>query len=180
MRPTQNEDSPPYRPIFGHLRLHITAHSHRDVVRRIRNELERCGCNPLLFFLKCLEADDARLPELIRDEIKARTLFALCNTRASRRSKWVKQEIELVKQVTKRPRRTVVVMNLERDLQTELHKLDRLSKRAARHRLSLSRAARPENRGADSARVAEPRLFCLVRLSGQAGTGLVLRSPFRH
>ena len=39
-------------------------------------------------------------------------------------------EIELVKQVTKRPRQTVVVMNLERDLQTELPKLDRLSKRA--------------------------------------------------
>ena len=48
---------------------------------------------PLLFFLKCLEADDARLPELIRDEIQAGTFFTLCNTRASRRSKWVKQEI---------------------------------------------------------------------------------------
>lgn len=35
-----------------------------------------------------------------------------------------------MKQVTKRPRQTVVVMNLERDLPTELHKLDRLSKRA--------------------------------------------------
>ena len=65
------------------------SHSHRDLekVRRIRNELERRGHNPLLFFLKCLEADDARLPELIRDEIKARTFFVLCNTRASRRSK---------------------------------------------------------------------------------------------
>ena len=37
-------------------------------------------------------------------------------------------EIELVKQVTNRPRQTVVVMNVERDLQTELQKLDRLSK----------------------------------------------------
>ncbi len=101
-----------------------------EKVREIRNELERRGHNPLLFFLKCLETDDARLPELIRDEIKARTFFVLCNTRASRRSKWVKQEIELVRQVTKRPRKTVVVMNLERDLQKELHKLDRLSKRA--------------------------------------------------
>jgi len=65
-----------------------------EKVRRIRNELERRGHNPLLFFLKCLEADDARLPELIRDGIKARTFLVLCNTRASRRSKWVKQEIE--------------------------------------------------------------------------------------
>ena len=60
---------------------------------QIHNELERRGHHPLLFFLKCLEADDARLPELIRDEIQAGTFFALCNTRASRRSKWVKQEI---------------------------------------------------------------------------------------
>jgi hypothetical protein len=110
----------------------FVSHSHRDLekVRQIRNELERLGHNPLLFFLKCLEADDARLPELIRDEIKSRTFFVLCNTRASQRSKWVKQEIELVKQVTQRPRKTVVVMNLERDLKAELHKLARLSKRA--------------------------------------------------
>jgi len=109
----------------------FVSHSHRDLekVRRIRNELERRGHNPFLFLLVCLEADDARLPDIIRDEIKARTFFILCNTRASRRSKWVKQEIELVKPVTEQPRKTVVVMNLEKDLQTELHKLDRLSRR---------------------------------------------------
>ena len=35
-------------------------HSHRDLekVRRIRNELERRGHQPLLFFLKCLESED--------------------------------------------------------------------------------------------------------------------------
>lgn len=76
----------------------FVSHSHRDLekVRPIRNEPERRGHNPLLFFLKCLEADDARRPELIRDEIKATTYFVLCNTRASRPSKWVKQEMELV------------------------------------------------------------------------------------
>ncbi len=101
----------------------FSSDSHRGLqkVRRIRNELERRGHNPLLFFLKCLEADDARLPELIRDEIKARTFFVLGNTRASRRSKWVRQEIELVQQVTKRPRQTVVEMRLARDLHTEPH-----------------------------------------------------------
>ena len=51
----------------------------------IRNELERRGRYPLLFFLKSLETDDARLPDIIRDEIKARSFFVLCNTRASRR-----------------------------------------------------------------------------------------------
>lgn len=66
-----------------------------------------------------------------------------CYTRASRRSKWVKQEkeMELVKQVTKRPRQRVVVMNLERDLQTELHRPDRLSNRATAF-LSYARPGR--------------------------------------
>ena len=33
-----------------------------EQVRQVRNELERRGHNPLLFFLKCLDADDARPP----------------------------------------------------------------------------------------------------------------------
>jgi len=33
-----------------------------DQVRAIRNELERRGTHPPLFFLKCVEDDDARLP----------------------------------------------------------------------------------------------------------------------
>lgn len=49
--------------------MNFVSHSRRDSekVRLICNELERRGHNPLLFFLKCLEADDARLPELMRD-----------------------------------------------------------------------------------------------------------------
>ena len=46
---------------------------------RLRYELERHGHNPLLFFLKCLDADDARLPELSRDEIRACEWFILCD-----------------------------------------------------------------------------------------------------
>jgi len=61
-----------------------------ETVWEIRNELERRGCNPLLFFLKCLDADNALLPKLIRDEIKARKWFVLCHSRAARRSKWVR------------------------------------------------------------------------------------------
>ncbi len=46
-------------------------HSHRDLeqIRRIRNEAERRGHKPLRFFCKCLETDDARLPEFIREEL---------------------------------------------------------------------------------------------------------------
>lgn len=58
----------------------FVSHSHHDLekVRKIRNYLEMHGANPLLFFLKCLNDDDARLPELINDEILARNWFVLC------------------------------------------------------------------------------------------------------
>ena len=54
----------------------FVSHSHRDLekVRPIRNELERRGHHPLLFLLKCLEDDDARLPELIRRKSKPANL----------------------------------------------------------------------------------------------------------
>jgi len=70
----------------------FVSHSHCDLekVREIRNELERRDCNPLLFFLKRLDADNTLLPKLIRDEIKARKWFVLCHSRAARRSKWVR------------------------------------------------------------------------------------------
>jgi len=50
------------------------SHPHRDLdkVRHIRTGLERRGYHPRRFFLNCLEADDARLPELICKEIQAR------------------------------------------------------------------------------------------------------------
>ena len=64
-----------------------------EKVRAIRHGLERRGHPPLLFFLTCLETDDARRPELIRNEIKAGEFFVFCTMRASQRSKWVKQEI---------------------------------------------------------------------------------------
>lgn len=67
----------------------LVSHPHRDLekVRRIRNELERRGHNPLLFFLKYLEDDDARLPEGIEEigkDVEARSFsgeceFARCN-----------------------------------------------------------------------------------------------------
>ena len=108
----------------------FVSHSHRDLekVRQIRNELERRGHNPLLFFLKCMDDDDARLPELIRDEIKAREWFILCDSPHAKDSGWVQQEVELIKAMEGKVFETV---DLSKDLQTELHKLVRLSKRAS-------------------------------------------------
>ncbi len=56
--------------------------SPRDLekVRPIRNELERRRHHPLLFFRKRLEDDDARVPELIREEIQACDWFILCDS----------------------------------------------------------------------------------------------------
>ncbi|MCB2231732.1 toll/interleukin-1 receptor domain-containing protein [bacterium] len=107
----------------------FVSHSHRDLgqVRQIRNELEKLGHNPLLFFLKCLSSDDARLPQLIRDEIEAREWFILCDSPNARRSGWVQQERKLIKAMTGK---VIETIDLSKDPQTELHKLIRLSKRA--------------------------------------------------
>ena len=107
-----------------------------EKVRRIRNELERRGHNPLLFFLKCLEADDARLPELIRDEIKAREWFILCESPSAKNSGWVQQEVELIKSMAGKAIETI---DLSQNLPTELHKLVRLSKRATRLNATVAR-----------------------------------------
>jgi len=51
----------------------FVSHSHRELekVRRIRNELGRREHHSLLSLFRCLSEDDARLPQLIRNEIKA-------------------------------------------------------------------------------------------------------------
>src|SRR5262249_3730442 len=74
------------------------SHSNKDFeqVRAIRNELERRGHKPLMFFLKCLESDDARLPELLKAEITARSWFILCDSPNAATSKWVQEEVAMI------------------------------------------------------------------------------------
>ncbi|MGO8697048.1 MAG: toll/interleukin-1 receptor domain-containing protein [Limisphaerales bacterium] len=107
----------------------FVSHSHRDLdkVREIRNELERLGHNPLLFFLKCLEDDDAQLPQLIEKEIEARTWFILCDSTNAQASKWVQKEFELVKAMSDKK---FEIIDLDKETKTELPKVTRLSKRA--------------------------------------------------
>ncbi|MCH7229102.1 toll/interleukin-1 receptor domain-containing protein [Haloferula sp. A504] len=106
----------------------FVSHSHRDLgkVREIRNYLEKKGASPLLFFLKCLSDDDARLPELIADEIKARNFFVLCESPNAKASKYVHEEVALVESLGK-PRE---IIDLSLPLEPQFHKLDRLLKRA--------------------------------------------------
>jgi hypothetical protein len=116
----------------------FVSHSNLDFerAREIRDALENDGHKPLLFFLKCLQKDDARLPQLIRDEIATRTWFILCDSDNSKVSPWVPEEVEIVKST--KPKETFVAIDLEKDLRVTdgddappfLHKLRPLLKRA--------------------------------------------------
>ena len=110
---------------------YLFSHSNKDArkVREIRDQLEREGHKPLLFYLKCLEHDNARLPQLISDEIKSRTWFVLCDSDNARSSEWVQEEVRLVKAIEGRAK-SFVTIDLERDLEAQLWKLTELSKRA--------------------------------------------------
>jgi hypothetical protein len=110
----------------------FVSHSNKDMkkVREIRDVLEREGHKPLLFFLKCLEQRDARLPQLIKDEIEARTWFVLCESDNARNSPWVQEEMKIVKSMADRSR-FYVSIDLSRDLESQRDKLTLLSKRAS-------------------------------------------------
>lgn len=106
----------------------FVSHSHQDLakVRVIRDALEARGHNALLFFLKCL-GDDAEVDNLIRREIEARTWFVLCDSENARSSRWVLSELEIIKTLAEK---AYEVIDLDSDLQDQVARIDRLSKRA--------------------------------------------------
>ena len=105
------------------------SHSNKDFeqVREIRNELEKRGHKPIMFYLKCLESDNAMLPDLLRREIAAREWFILCDSPNAQASQYVRDEVELIKSMEGK---AFEVVDLSKGLQTELHKLIRITKRA--------------------------------------------------
>ena len=105
------------------------SHSNKDFekVREIRNELEKRGHKPIMFYLKCLENDNAMLPDLLRREIAAREWFILCDSPNAQASRHVRDEVELIKSMEGK---AFEVVDLSKGLQTELHKLIRVTKRA--------------------------------------------------
>jgi hypothetical protein len=94
----------------------FVSHSNLDLekVRHVRDALEKEGHNPILFFLKCLTAGDPRLPQLIKDEIAARTWFVLCRSANSQHASWVREEVEIV--TSTKPKETFVTIDLDEDL----------------------------------------------------------------
>jgi hypothetical protein len=74
------------------------SHSHQDFdrVSGVRDFLEARRHHPLMFFLKCLN-DDHEIDDLIRREIEARSWFILCNSNNARKSKWVQDEVQIIR-----------------------------------------------------------------------------------
>lgn len=107
----------------------FVSHSHLDLVevREVRNELEKLGHNPLLFYLKSMEDDSEQLPDLIKKEIHARNWFVLCESENSKKSDWVKKEVEIIKSLSGKVYETIY---LEKDLDPQMQRLKTLSKRA--------------------------------------------------
>lgn len=75
------------------------SHSHHDYekVRKIRDILESLDCEPLIFFLKCLDDKNDELEQFIKEEIEARNIFLYCQSHNSKKSEWVQKELSYIK-----------------------------------------------------------------------------------
>ena len=67
------------------------------VHRKLRDILEYLECEPLLFYLKCLDDNDTELQTFIKREIEARNIFLYCKSHNSESSSWVKKELDYIK-----------------------------------------------------------------------------------
>lgn len=116
-----SSNSPPGAWVF-------VSHSNTDIagVRAVRDELERMGHYPLLFFLKCISADD-ELDGLIKREIEARNFFLFCDSPSARESAWVRREVEHIQSL---PHRVWRKVDLEADAVAQLRAIRELSENA--------------------------------------------------
>ena len=106
----------------------FVSHSTKDIEegRAVRNELERLGQYPLLFFLKCIEADE-ELDDLLKREIKARNFFILCDSPNAHASRWVQQEVAFIRSLAGK---SYEVIDLASDWRIQLPLIERLSRKA--------------------------------------------------
>lgn len=76
-----------------------------NIVRRIRNEFESLGQNPIAFHLRCLDENykgrDEELWNLIYREIDAREWFVYCQSPEAKESDNVQKEYAYIKQAGK-------------------------------------------------------------------------------
>ncbi len=114
------------------------SHSHDDIikVRKIRNELEERGFEPLCFFLKCL-CDNDEIEDLIKREIDAREWFVFVNSENSRKSKWVTLERRYIE---KTDNKKVITLNID-DESSVIEAIDKIT-----HNLRIFMTYSPKDR----------------------------------
>lgn len=102
------------------------SHSHKDIkqVRFIRNELEKRGFEPLMFYLKCLNDDD-EIEDIIKREINERTWFIYVESQNSINSKWVKTEREYIKTLKDKK---IFTIDITKDISEQLEKIENISR----------------------------------------------------
>ena len=90
------------------------SHSRQDIaiVRRIRNQLEGLGFEPLLFYLRSL-SDDDEIEGLIKREIDAREWFIYVDSDHARNSRWVCSERAYVRELAGKK---IFTINIDDDI----------------------------------------------------------------
>ena len=114
------------------------SHSHKDQdkVRKIRDILESLECEPLIFFLKCLDDENEQLEEFIKKEIEARSLFLYCKSKNAENSEWVKKELDYIRSFDEKRLYTI---DIEKDFSFSLISfLQMLAKILKRNRIFIS------------------------------------------
>lgn len=103
------------------------SHSRKDIskVRFIRNELEKRGFEPLLFYLKCLNDED-EIEELIKREINERKWFIYVESENSKCSKWVQTEREYIKSLNNKK---VFTIDITQSIDEQLERIETISRK---------------------------------------------------
>ena len=102
------------------------SHSHKDIdkVRLIRNELEKRGFEPLIFYLKCL-SDNDEIEDLIKREINERTWFIYVESENSKNSKWVQTERDYIKSLKDKK---VFTIDISKDINEQLSQIELITR----------------------------------------------------
>jgi hypothetical protein len=110
------------------------SHSSKDYedVKIVRNYLEESGFSALMFYLKSLEDPKKRrlAQKLINWEIEERNIFVFCQSKFSKSSKWVQDEIAYVKSFPEKIYVEIDMDKLKYEKCTQLSKLDSLMKKS--------------------------------------------------
>lgn len=95
------------------------SHSHKDEekVRKIRDVLEILDCEPLIFFLKCLDDENEELEDFIKREIRARNIFLYCKSENAESSPWVQKELAYIQSLDSS---RLYVLDIEKDFSRSL------------------------------------------------------------